>query len=78
MKKNSIWAEVKNDYCCKAEKKVYIAAWKTFSVTEESKIIAIVNCITKKVEYLDDRAKTDIYAQEVIKDTLEKIDKGSY
>lgn len=33
---------------------------------------------TKEVEYLDNKAKIDEYAQEVIKETLDSIDNGDY
>ena len=74
----SKWAEIRNDYCDEEEEKVYIDAWKTCNGNEEGKVIAKVNYKTKEVEYLDNDARTDAYAQEIINETLKQIDAGDF
>ena len=74
----SKWAEIRNDYCDEEEGKVFIDAWKTDSDSEEGTVIAKVDYKTKEVEYLNNAAKTDSYAQEVIAETLKNIDNGDY
>lgn len=74
----SKWAEIRNDYYDEEEKKVYIDAWKSDFDEEEGTVIAKVNYETKEIEYLDNAAKTDDYAQEVINDTMEQIDNGDF
>ena len=74
----SKWAEIRNDYCDEEEEKVYIDAWKTCNDNEEGKVIAKVDYKTKEIQYLNEAAKTDDYAQEVIIETLNHIDNGDY
>ena len=74
----SNWAEIRNDYCDESEGKVYIDAWFTDDDNEDGEVIAKIDCRTKEVEYLDEIAKTDLYAQEVINETLKDIDNGDY
>ena len=74
----SKWREIRNDYCDEEEGKVYIDAWKTSNGNEEGKVIAKVDYKTKEIEYLNEAAKTDEYAQEVIKEVLDSIDNGDY
>ena len=68
----SIWGEIRNDFE-DDDGIVYIDAWLTDDDNEEGKVIAKVNTETKTVEYLDDRAKTDSYAQELIKESLGEL-----
>lgn len=74
----SKWTEIRNNFCDEEEGKVYIDAWKTCNENEEGKVIAKVDYKTKEVDYLDDAAKTDGYAQEVIKEVLDSINNGDY
>lgn len=74
----SKWSEIRNDYADEDEHKVYIDAWKTDSGNEEGEVIVKVNYKTKEVEYLNDHAKTDTYAQEMIQEVLQNIDNGDY
>lgn len=74
----SKWAEIRNNYCDEEEGKVYIDAWKTSNGNEEGEAIAKVDYKTKEIEYLNEAAKTDEYAQEVIKEVLDSIDNGDY
>jgi hypothetical protein len=74
----SKYAEIRNDFYDDKEHKVYIDAWFTEDDSEEGVVIAKVNYRTKEVEYLDNDARTDEYAQEIIKETLKEIDDGDY
>lgn len=75
----SKYGEIRNDYYCDIdETNVYIDAWFTADDNEEGVVIAKVNYKTKEIEYLDNDARTDEYAQEVIKETLMNIDHGDY
>lgn len=74
----SKWAEIRNDFYDDEEQKVYIDAWETDDDNEEGTVIAKVDYKTKEVEYLDEKAKTDSYAQEIIKETFDDIDKNCY
>ena len=64
----SIWGEIRNDF--QDDDIVHIDAWLTADDNEEGTVIAKVNVRTKKVEYLDDRARTDSLAQELINEYL--------
>ena len=74
----SKWAEIRNNYYDDIEHKVYIDAWETECDNEEGTVIAKINYKTKEVEYLDNDARTDIYAQEIINETLKQIDDGNF
>ena len=75
----SKWAEIRNNYYDDTEHKVYIDAWETeYDGNEEGTVIAKVNYKTKEVEYLDNDARTDAYAQEIINETLKQIDDGDF
>lgn len=74
----SKWAEIRNDFCDEEEQNVHIDAWITDDDNEEGVVIAKVNYKTKEVEYIDDVARTDTYAQEIIKETFQDIDNGNY
>lgn len=74
----SKWAEIRNDYCNEEDGKIYIDAWKTCNSNEEGKVIAKVDYKTKEIQYLNEAAKMDDYAQEVIAETLNSIDNGDY
>ena len=69
----SKWTEIRNTFHNELDDYIYIDAWKTICDNEEGEVIAKINCKTKVVEYLNDDAKTDSYAQEVIKETLNSI-----
>jgi superfamily II helicase len=74
-----IWAEIRNDFEESnelGERVICIDAWETEDDNEEGKIIAKV--IQSKsgnahVEYIDERAKVDTLAQEVIEETIQKL-----
>lgn len=74
----SKYGEIRNDFYDDVEQKVYIDAWFTEDDNEEGVVIAKVNYKTKEVEYLDNDAKTDSYAQEIINETLNDINNGDF
>ena len=66
----SKYAEIRCDFYDNEEEKWFVDAWFTDGDDEEGTVIAKVNYKTKEVEYLDNDAKTDSLAQEVINETL--------
>ena len=66
--KKSIWSEIRSNY--EEESIVHIDAWLSPDENEEGNVIAKVNTETGNVQYLDERARTDEYAQEVIQFVL--------
>lgn len=72
----SKWAEIRNDFVCEDSRKIYIDAWLTEDDSEEGVVLARIDISTKNIEYFDDDARTDTYAQEVINETLSDIDNG--
>lgn len=73
----NIWREIKNDYteedgAYPGQRLTKIDAWKTSDDNEDGKVIATVDerC---RVVYLDERAKFDKGAQEIIKETITAI-----
>jgi hypothetical protein len=74
----SKYGEIRNDFYDEQEKKIYIDAWFTEDDNEEGVVIAKVNYRTKAIEYIDNDARTDEYAQEIINETLKEIDDGDY
>ncbi len=64
----SKWSEIRNDF--NDGENISIDAWKTSDDMEEGKVIARVSVNDKTVEYLDDDARNDAYAQEVIAATI--------
>lgn len=69
MSNENIWGEIRNDF--QDDDIIYIDAFLTDDDNEEGKVIAKVNVRTTEIEYLDDRARTDSYAQEMIIDALQ-------
>lgn len=74
----SKWAEIRNNFCNEEDGKVFVDAWETDADDEEGTVIAKVDYKTKEIEYLDDDAENDEYAQEIIKEILDSIDNGNY
>lgn len=64
----SKWIEIRNDYF--EDNKLFIDAYLTNNNDEEGSVIAKIDVNTKEIEYLDEDAKTDNYAQEVINRSL--------
>lgn len=69
----SKWAEIRNDFVCEDSHNIYIDAWLTDDDNEEGTVIARIIADTKEIEYFDDDARTDDYAQEVIREAIENI-----
>lgn len=65
----SIWGEIRNDFQ-DDNGIVYIDAYLTADDNENGRVIAKVDTEAKEVEYLDDRARNDSYAQEMINEYL--------
>lgn len=71
----SIWMEIESVYE-DDEFNIYIDAWKHNSNDDDSgSVIAIVNIITGKIIYKNEKAKTDYLAQTVINDVLDSLPK---
>ena len=60
----NIWGEIRWDYL---DDIISIDAWLTDDDMEEGKVIAEIEA-DGEVKYRDERAKTDIYAQEIIQE----------
>lgn len=67
----SKWKEIKCDFFNEKEGKYMVDAWKTDNDSEEGTVIAKLDLADSTVEYIDEDAKTDVYAQAVIKKMLE-------
>ena len=61
----SLWEEIKCVHFDEEERKWLVDAWLTDGSMEEGKVIAKLD-LQCNVEYLDERAKADSYAQEII------------
>lgn len=68
----NIWGEIRNDFT-DGDDITHIDAFLTDDDNEEGLVIARVSWVTGCVEYIDDRAKTDNYAQEMIQQVLGDI-----
>lgn len=66
----SKYAEIRTDYVDEDENIVYVDAWKSPDDNEEGTVIAKIHQNNSTVEYLDEDARTDPYAQEEIKAVL--------
>jgi hypothetical protein len=69
----SKWAEIRNDFVCEDSHKIYIDAWLTDDDNEEGTVIARIDMDTKNIEYFDNDARTDSYAQEIIRETIMEL-----
>ncbi len=78
----SLWAEIRNDHVEtkddilddeNCDRINFIDAWQTNDDNEEGKVIAkVLVCACGKISviYLDDRARTDEFAQQMIHDAI--------
>lgn len=73
MKQISKYRKIRNNFVDEEDHKVYIDAWKTKNPNEEGSVIAKIDLATYEVEYLDERAKRDPYAQEMIRETISDL-----
>ena len=69
---NSEWSEIRCTHFDEVEQKHYVDAWKTSDPAGEGSVIAKIDP-KGNIEYLNDIAKTDLYAQEVISEVLQEI-----
>ena len=67
----SKWSDIRCDFFDEEEEKYFVDAWKTDDDNEEGTVIAKLDLANETVEYLDEDAKTDEYAQAVINEFLE-------
>lgn len=68
----SKWSEIRCNFFNEKEEKYFVDAWRTEEDNEEGTVIAKLDLAEGTVEYLDEDAKTDDYAQEVINEMVEK------
>lgn len=66
----SQYREIRSNFIDYDKNIMYIDAWRTTSSNEEGKVIAKINLANSEVEYVDEKAKTDAYAQTVIRRVL--------
>lgn len=66
-----VWSEIRDEF--EDEGILHIDAWKIDDENEGCETIAKVNMTTGEVYYLDERAKTDRNAQELIQDIVADI-----
>jgi len=67
----TIWLEIRNDF--EMDNFIHIDGWQTEDDCENGQTIAKVNVLTKEVEYIDERAKTDSLAQTAILDAIKSL-----
>ena len=66
----SKWNEIRCDFLDENDKRYCVDGWRTSDDCEEGKTIAKIDLENKSVEYMDEDAKSDEYAQEVINEFL--------
>lgn len=71
----SKWKEIRSGFFDEEEKKLYIDGWKTGKDDEEGKVLAKID-EEGNVEYLDEKAKEDPYAKEVIIAAVSEMKSG--
>ena len=67
----SKWKDIRRDFFNEEEEKYMVEAWKAGDTSEHGAVIAKLDLAAETVEYIDEDAKTDEYAQAVIKEMLE-------
>jgi N-methylhydantoinase B/oxoprolinase/acetone carboxylase alpha subunit len=72
-KNENIWAEIKADHRDEETGITYVDAWITGNDDEEGKVIATIDDYGNAT-YVDERAKSDKYAQEVIQEARARVD----
>ena len=68
----SIWSEIKCNFYDEKEHVWVVDAWLTGDDNESGKFIAKIH-ESGKVTYFDEKAKTDMYAQEIIAEKIKSI-----
>lgn len=68
-----VWAEIRNDF--EDEEVIFIDGWETGRNSEIGTVIAKVYSVNGEahIQYLDERAKIDTYAQEIIQESIKEI-----
>ena len=66
-----IWNDISTDF--EDQEVIYIDAYRTNNSNEEGKTIATIDIKTGEVEYRDERAEYDDYAQEEIKYVIDNV-----
>ena len=69
-----IWSEIRDTF--EDDNILHIDAWTTEDEEEDGRAIAKISLLTGMVTYLDERARTDRNAQEVIIENVHNIQKG--
>lgn len=69
----SKYGEIRTDYEDEDSGIIYVDAWMTPDDNEAGTVIAKIYRNTKEVEYLDNAAKQDSYAQEEINEILKTL-----
>lgn len=69
----SKYREIRSNFIDYDKNIMYIDAWRTTNSNEEGKVIAKINLSNSEVEYVDEKAKTDAYAQTVIRRVLNAV-----
>lgn len=69
--KRSIWSHISNTYEDEEAHDIYIDGF--VGNEEEGEVLATIDILTGEVTYNDERAKTDNYAQEMIKEVIDDI-----
>ncbi len=69
---DSKWLEVRCTHYDEYEQKHFVDAWETINDNEEGKVIAKIDP-QGNIEYLDDAAETDLYAQEIIAEAINEM-----
>ncbi len=69
----SKYREIRSNFVDYDKNIMYIDAWRTTNSNEEGKVIAKINLSNSEVEYVDEQAKTDAYAQTVIRRVLNAV-----
>lgn len=72
-KEKSIWAEIRTNYTEDETNITYVDSWLTAKDDEDGKIIATIDD-KGNVTYIDERAKSDKYAQEEIQAAVQRIE----
>ena len=67
-----VWSEIRCNHFDEKEKQWYVDAWRTADDNEEGTTIAKID-LKGNIEYLDELAKTDSAAQELILDVRNQI-----
>jgi hypothetical protein len=74
LERPNIWSNIDTAFEDEEEGLIYVDAW--VGNEEDGQVIAKVNSTTGEVIYIDERAKTDRYAQNMITELVDEIKKN--